>query len=129
MELTIYWKAHPTVKNTITGVCKELPDSFCWFYISQVKNEPNKNFLISIPSLPSNNLAIRIHVRDAMAAKLFCHDYLNDNLKVVIEHQIHEMKRRSTNPLKTVTYYEAFLEQRTNRKIEPAPKHPFKRAS
>ena len=129
MELTIYWKAHPTVKNTILGVCKELPDSMCWFYISQVRGEPNKKFWISIPSLPSNNLSIRIHVRDAMIAKLFCHDYLNDNFKPIIEHQIHEMKRRSMNPIKTLTYYEAFLERRFTRTIEPAPKHPFKRVS
>lgn len=129
MELSIYWKASTTAKNTIIGVCKELPDSLCWFYISQVRGEPNKKFWIVIPSLPSNNLSIRIHVRDAMTAKLFCHDYLNDNLKSIIEHQLYEMKRRSTNPIKSATYYQAFLESSSMQKIEMAPKHPFKRAS
>lgn len=125
MQLELYWKAHPTSKDTIIGIGKELPDNFCHFYIMRLTPE---RFWVSIPSLSADYLTKRLIFRDAQTARHFCIDYLNYNAKSIIEYQLSEMKRRSTNSIKSITYYEAFLESRVMRKPDPAPKRPFRKA-
>jgi hypothetical protein len=39
LNLELHWKAHPTTKETIIGICPELPDSFCYFYIMRMADE------------------------------------------------------------------------------------------
>lgn len=125
MNLTIYWKSHPTSKETITGICPELPDSFCNFYILRMANE---KFWVAIPSYSTDYASKRLILRDPTIARQFCEDYLNQNSKSIVEHQIHEMKRRSSPSIKSLTYYEAFL-QKLIGSVEAPPKRPFKKAS
>lgn len=79
MNLEIYWKKHPTDKKTIIGICKELPDNFCYFYIQQVDYN---RYWIMLPSMNSNNLALRLFLRDANTAREFCVDFLNNTPKI-----------------------------------------------
>jgi hypothetical protein len=47
LNLELHWKSHPTDKESIIGICPELPDSFCYFYIMRMAHE---KFWVAMPS-------------------------------------------------------------------------------
>lgn len=126
LNLELHWKAHPTTKETIIGICPELPDSFCYFYIMRMAKE---KFWVAIPSYGTDYVYKRLILRDPVIARQFCQDYLNQNTRSILEHQISEMKRRSAPSIKSQIYYEAFLKERVLRKEEEPPRKPFRKAS
>jgi hypothetical protein len=126
MNLLLQWKRHQTAKNTIIGICPELPDSFCYFYIMRHAQD---KFWIAVPGLSADYYNVKLILRDADISRQFCLDYLNQNLKHILQHQISEMKRRSSASIKSRTYYENLLEQQSGRSADQPPKNPFRKAS
>jgi hypothetical protein len=123
MSLNLIWKAHLTAKECIIGICPELPDSFCNFYIMRMRED---KFNITLPGFSKDALSRRIVLRDPHVARQFCLDYLQHNAKLIIEHQIYEMKRRSSPSIKSLVYYEAFLQSLMGAAEQP-PKKPFRK--
>ncbi len=126
LNLELHWKAHPTTKETIIGICPELPDSFCYFYIMRVAKD---KFWVAVPGYASKLMNVKLILRDASVARQFCMDYLTQNTKHIVENQISEMKRRSCASVNSKTYYETFLKHRLGRQPETPPKKPFRKAS
>jgi hypothetical protein len=126
MDLNIIWKRNISSVESIIGICPILPDTFCNFHIMRLASD---KFWVALPGISTDFLSKRLILRDAQIARQFCLDYLNHNTKSIVEHQISEMKRRSSPSIKSRTYYETFLESRLGRQPEIPPKRPFRKAS
>lgn len=103
MNYIIRWKKSETQKETIIGICPELPDNFCHFSIRRISPE---KFTITLPGYFSENHFRQLIFRDPEIARTFCLDYLHHNLNFIIQNQISEMKRRSYASIKPISYYE-----------------------
>lgn len=124
MTFELKWRKHQADKNCIEGICDWLPDQFCRFVIK--KNSHGK-FWVMLPTFSTENFTKQIILRDPNVAREFCHDFLNYNIKTILQNQIHEMSRRSVKGDKPQSYYQSMLNKLTNE--SPIPLKPFRKAS
>lgn len=108
MKLKIIWHKHPSEKDTIIGICDELPDSYSQFSIRRM----SKDSFWAIPAtLIMDSIGTKLILRDAETAKDFCEDFLNTNIKTIVRYQIRHMKESSAKTEKSVFYYENILDK------------------
>lgn len=104
----IKWRKHQKYNDYIIGMVEQLPDHYCQFLIGRLDS---LKFHISLPTRGNENLSKRLILRDANVARDFCEDFLNHNLKEIVNYQLKEMQRTNMDSIKSVQYYQNFLVQ------------------
>lgn len=116
MKLKLSWHKHPNYATAIIGNADELPDTFCGFTIFKVSANEYQVYLPLI-----DNINTRLMCRDPSTARVICEDFLNYNLRALINHQIKEMNRSNRKWIKPISHYETLLD-----KLSPVVKdHTF----
>jgi hypothetical protein len=109
MPLKYAWKLHPTKPKQAIGICPELPDTACHCFI-QMTNDGT--YWVALPTMMEDVSNKKFIFRDREIAKDFANDFLNNNLKTILQYQIHRIKDtfniRTDKPLH---YYSEYLQR------------------